>query len=64
MGGGTGRSDSTPGKSKVSIGFLRHFGTDHPREAIGPLGSNCLSREVRAALSKIHDDPKKLSGPF
>ena len=40
-GGGTGGLDP-PGKSQVSIGFLRYFGTDLPHEAFGPLGSNCL----------------------
>ena len=29
-------------------------GTDPPREAIGPKGSNCFSREVRTALCEIH----------
>ena len=30
----------------LEIGFLRNTGTKPPREAIGPNGSNCFSREV------------------
>ena len=37
-------------KSQVAIGFPRQSGTDPPREAIGPKGSNCFSRGVSAAL--------------
>ena len=43
-------SRTPPGKSQVAIGFLWNTGTDHPREAIGPLGSNCHSREVCTGL--------------
>ena len=32
---GTGGQDKT-GKSQVATGFLRNFGMDPPREAIGP----------------------------
>ena len=48
--GGIGGLDPTPGKSQVVICILRNTGTEPPREAIGPLGSNCFSREVRTAL--------------
>ena len=41
------------GKSQVTVGFLRNSGTDPPREAIGPLGSNCSSKEVRTTHCKI-----------
>ena len=36
MGGSRGGSDP-PGKSQLTIGFLRNSGTDLPREAIGLL---------------------------
>ena len=42
-----------PGKLQVAIGFLRNYCMDHPREAIGPRGSNCFSREVHTALCEI-----------
>ena len=42
-----------PWKSQVALGFLRNSGTDRPREAIRPLGSNCILREVPAALCEI-----------
>ena len=41
------------GNSEVFIGFLRNSGLDTPREAIGLIGSNCFSREVRTALYEI-----------
>ena len=44
---------TVPGKSQVAIGFLKISGTDPSREAIGPDGSNCFSREVRTALVEI-----------
>ena len=50
VGGGGGAGGLTPGLPLVitmAIGFLRNTGTDPPREAIGPLGSNCFSRVVR-----------------
>ena len=40
-------------KSQVAVGFLRNKGTDHPQEAIGPLGSNCFLKEVRTILYEI-----------
>ena len=53
MGGSRGGSWSGPiGKSEVAIGYLRKCGTDTCREAIGPIGSNCFSREVRTTLSE------------
>ena len=55
MGGssvGTGGLDPH-GKSEVVIGFLGNSGLDTPREAIGPIGSNCFSREVQTALYEI-----------
>ena len=42
-----------PGKSKVTVGFLRNTGTDPPREAIGPIGPNSFSMEVSTALCEI-----------
>ena len=38
------------GKSQVGIAFLRFSVTAPPREAIGPLVSNCFPRAVRTAL--------------
>ena len=35
------------GKSQVAIGFLSYYGTDHPREANGPLGYGPHSRSNR-----------------
>ena len=52
--GGQGVQPPPPGKSEVAIGFLRNSGMDHPREAIGPQGSNCFSSEVHTALCEIH----------
>ena len=46
---------SSPGKSGVAIDFLRNTDTDAPREAIRPLGSNGLSREVRTPSVKYID---------
>ena len=40
----------SPGQSQVAIGFLIHSDMDTPREAIGPFGSKCFSREVSTAL--------------
>ena len=51
-----------PEKSQVAIGLFRNSCTDHPRQAIGPLGSSCFSRDVRTALCKYVDDLKTLSG--
>ena len=55
---------AAPGKSQEAIGFLGNTSTDPspappplpppPREAIGPLGSNCFSREVHTVLYDIH----------
>ena len=50
--GGAG-GQTFPGKSQVAKGFLRNSGTDQPREAVGPFGSNCLSREVRMVLCEM-----------
>ena len=43
---------------KITSGymFLRNTVTDHPREAIEPLGSNCFSGEVRGPSVKSVDD--------
>ena len=49
---GTGGPDPH-GKSQVAICVHRNAGMDIPREAIGPKGSNCFSREVPMALCKI-----------
>ena len=48
-GGQGGLDPHSSGKSQVAMGFLINYGTDPPREAIGPLGSNCFLREVRMA---------------
>ena len=48
-----GRGPGTPWKSNVAMGFLTNSDTDTPREAIGPVGSNCFSREVCTALCEI-----------
>ena len=55
MGGSTvdERGFGSPEKSQVAIGSNRNNGTDLLREAIGPLGSNCFSREVRTTLCAI-----------
>ena len=48
----TGGPDPPPPlKSQVAIGLFRNSGTDTPREAIGPIGSTCSSREsVRPSM--------------
>ena len=48
-----GRGSGPPFENQVAMCLLRNNGTDPPREAIGPLGSNCYLREVRKALCKI-----------
>ena len=53
-------SPYTNGKSQVAIGFLRNAGTDPTREAIGPKGSNCYSREVRTTLCEINSGLKQV----
>ena len=45
-GGGMVTGVQTPLEYHMAIGLLRNTGTDPPREAIGPLRSNCFSREV------------------
>ena len=53
-------SPSSPGKSQVTIGFLRNSGKDLPREAIGPLGSNCpIASRVRPSVEYVVDKYKK-----
>ena len=43
-----------PEKSHVAMGFLKNSDTDtYPREAIGPIRYNCLSRELRTAHCEI-----------
>ena len=37
----------------MAIGFYRSSGTDPHREAIGPLGSNCSTREVSTTHYEI-----------
>ena len=48
-GGGGGQQVQSPpsGKSQVATGFLRNSGTDHSREAIGPLGDQLLVKGGR-----------------
>ena len=51
---GCGRgSELTQEATPVAIVILRNSGTDHPREAIGPLGSNCFSWEVLTTLCEV-----------
>ena len=45
--------------SSRSKGFLRNTGTDPLHEAIGPLWSNCFSREVRKALVKNRGETRQ-----
>ena len=42
---GRDRSPDPPEYLQVAIGFLRNAVADPPREAIGPLRSDCFSRE-------------------
>ena len=59
-GGGGGWVVPSPGKSQVAIGLLRHYGTDRPREAIGPFRGPIASRgrSVRPSVK----NGKMLSG--
>ena len=41
-GGQEVQSPPPSGKSQLATGFLRNSGTDHSREAIGPLGDQWL----------------------
>ena len=53
-GGGAGAGfPDPPWKSQVAICFLRNYGMDLTREAIGPLGPNCFPREIHTALCEI-----------
>ena len=56
-GGGAGGPKSEtplpPLEIKSGYNLIRNTGTDPHREAIGPLGSNCFSRDVRTELCKI-----------
>ena len=47
---GKGAGAQDPPENHEAICFLRNTGTDPSREAIGPIGSNCFSREVLTAL--------------
>ena len=53
-GGGGGGGAGGPGKSQVTIGFLKILEGTPPGEAIGPLGFNCFLRKVLTALCFIH----------
>ena len=46
-------SELPPLKITSAYRFLTNIGTDPPREAFGPVGSDCFSRKVRMALCKI-----------
>ena len=48
------------GKSQVAVDFLKNSGTDHSREAIGPLGD----RSVWPSVKYVNDkkEKKTLSG--
>ena len=50
-------------KLQVTVCFLRNSGTDHLREAIGPLRPNNFSREVRTASVNFVDDQKSCQDP-
>ena len=54
--GGTGGSDLPPGKSQLAIEFLRNYVRYHPREAIGPIGSNCFLRKSIQPSAKYVDN--------
>ena len=47
---GSAYTPPPPGKSQVTVGFLRKSGTDAPRESNGVILSNCISREVHYAM--------------
>ena len=51
--GGAGGPRPLESYKLFNICFPRKTGKDPPREAIGPLRSNCFSREVRTALCEI-----------
>ena len=51
---GGGQWVLTPWKNTAAIDFPKNSGTDYHREALSPLGSNCLSRKARTALCEIH----------
>ena len=55
---GKDRSPDPPENFQVAINFLSNTGADPTRKAIGPLRSDCFSREVRTALMT---EKKKLS---
>ena len=48
MGGSRGGGGGSGPSLKITNGFLRNSGTDHPRA-----GSNCFSRVFRTALCEI-----------
>ena len=52
--GGHGGLTPPPGKSQVAVGILKNTGTDPPREAKGPLGSNCFLMEVCLSFCEIY----------
>ena len=63
MRGGRKFCPDPPEKSEVAVGFVRNTGTtdtDSPREPVGPLGSNWVSRKVHAALYDIRRCLKKV----
>ena len=54
-----------PGKIRVAKGFLRNTGTgtNLTQKAIGPLGSNCFSREAYTAVYNCTLMTKKTTSP-
>ena len=52
-GQGGGGGPNPPGKSQVALCILRNTGMGTPREAVGPILSNCFSREVPTAVGEI-----------
>ena len=42
-----------PGKSQITICFLKNTGMDLFKEQLDPLGSNCFLREVHTTLFGI-----------
>ena len=50
----------SPEKSLFDICFLKITGMNPTPEAIGPLGSNCISRVARRALCEIKSGQNKV----
>ena len=55
-GGGAGGPDPPLKKTQVAMVFLRNSGMDTYQEAIGPIRSNCFSKEVYKPSEKYVDN--------